>query len=49
MTCTIFFSNSRSLERQGLIIETLEYAQVATELSHDMLLEKIQKYVSKPF
>ena len=25
MTSTIFFSNSRSLERPGLIIETLEY------------------------
>ena len=28
MTSTIFFSNSRSLEQSGLIIETLEYVPI---------------------
>ena len=33
MTSTIFFSNSRSLEQPGLIIETLELSQKLRKLS----------------
>ena len=31
MTSTIFFSNSRSLEQPGLIIETIEYTTTKTK------------------
>ena len=38
MTSTIFFSNSRSLERPGLIIETLEYlVKVTKKIKEDNL------------
>ena len=32
MISTIFFSNSRSLEQPGLIIETLEYCVVSVKI-----------------
>ena len=40
-TSTIYFSNSRSLERQGLMIETLEYLLMKPRLLHPVrLLER---------